>query len=75
MHVDRVNVGEPAKVFTPVGNLDGVLYTATRDGKREKYVHKFRRKSRPLLLTSHDGTELRIAGGRFLFTEAGIEDR
>lgn len=64
-----------AKVFTPVGKLDGVLYTTTRDGKVEKYVHRFRRTARPLLATSHDGRELRIVGGRFRFTEAGIEDR
>lgn len=63
------------KVFTPVGKLAGVLYDTTRDGKREKYIHKFRPQSRPLLAASHDGTELRIVGGRFRFTEAGIEDR
>lgn len=62
------------KVFTPVGKLAGVLYDTTRDGNPEKYIHRFRRKSRPLLLASHDGTELRIAGGRFRFTEAGIVD-
>lgn len=58
-----------------VGELDGVLYSTTRDGKREKYIHRFRRKSRPLLAASHDGKTLRIVGGRFEFTEAGIEDR
>ena len=73
-NVTSVRVSD-AKVFTPVGKLAGVLYDTTRDGKREKYIHKFRRKSRPLLATSHDGTELRIVGGRFHFTEAGIVDK
>lgn len=73
-NVDTLKVPETARVYTPVGNLAGVLYDTVRDGKPEKYIHRFRRKSRPLLLTSHDGTELRIAGGRFRFTEAGIVD-
>jgi hypothetical protein len=58
-----------------IGSLDGVLYTTTRDGKVEKYIHRFRRKSRPLLAASSDGKSLKIVGGRFEFTEAGIEDR
>ncbi|MGE0294712.1 MAG: hypothetical protein AB7P97_20365 [Hyphomonadaceae bacterium] len=73
-NVDTVRVPDN-KVFTPVGKLTGVLYDTIRDGKSEKYIHRFRRKSRPLLATSHDGTELRIVGGRFRVTEAGIEDR
>ena len=63
------------KVGLIVGSLDGVLYTAKRDGKMEPYIHEFRARSRPLLATSSDGTQLRIVGGRFKFTEAGIEDR
>lgn len=58
-----------------VGTLDGVLYTAVRDNRREKYIHRFRKRSRPLLTASADGTQLDIVGGRFQFTEAGIEDR
>lgn len=72
-NVDTVKVPDN-RVFTPVGKLTGVLYDTTRDGKPEKYIHRFRRKSRPLLTASHDGTELRIVGGRFRFTEAGIVD-
>jgi hypothetical protein len=72
-NVDTVTVPEN-KVFTPVGKLSGVLYDTTRDGKSEKYIHRFRRKSRPLLAASSDGTELKILGGGFRFTEAGIVD-
>jgi len=63
------------RTFLPVGKIDGLLYTTVRDGKTEKYVHRFRRKSRPLLAASHDGTELRILGGEFEFNEAGIVDK
>ncbi len=58
-----------------VGETDGILYTTVRDGRTEKYIHKFRKSSRPLLIASSDGTELGIVGGQFQFTEAGIEDR
>ena len=70
----RVNEREP-KVGLVIGKLDGVLYTTVRDGKRESYIHEFRARSRPLLAASSDGTQLRIVGGRFEFTDAGIEDR
>lgn len=56
-----------------IGKLDGVLYSTVRDGVPEKYVHRFKRKSRPLLTANSDGNQLRIVGGRFKFTEAGIE--
>jgi hypothetical protein len=61
--------------MAPVGELDGVLYTTVRDGVTEKYIHKFRKKSRPLLATSHDGKSLHILGGEYEFTERGIEDK
>ena len=63
------------KVALPVGELDFVGYTTVRDGKTEKYIHRFAKKSRPLLASSHDGTSLHILGGEYEFTEAGIEDR
>jgi hypothetical protein len=38
-------------------------------------VHRFKKKSRPLLAASHDGTQLYILGGEYAFTDAGIIDR
>jgi len=64
----------PFRVGWPIGKLDGVMYSTVRDGKREKYLHRFRSQSRPHLIVSHDGTSLGIVGGRFHVTEAGIED-
>jgi hypothetical protein len=57
-----------------VGELDGVLYTTVRDGETESYIHKFKKRSRPLLVSSHDGQTLHIIGGQYEFTERGIED-
>jgi hypothetical protein len=61
------------KVGLVIGETDFVGYTTIRDGKVERYIHRFPRKSRPLLASSSDGTQLEILGGEFQFTEAGIE--
>lgn len=58
-----------------VGYLDGVMYETVRDGKVEKYLHKFAKPARPLLCSSSDGQQLWILGGEFNFTERGIVDR
>jgi hypothetical protein len=57
-----------------IGTLDAVPYTTVRDGKTEHYLHEFEKHARPLLVASSDGRSLRIVGGRFQFTEAGIVD-
>lgn len=58
-----------------VGEVDLIGYTAKRDGRVERYGHKFRKNSRPLLAVTSDGKQLHIVGGQYEFTEAGIEDR
>lgn len=62
-------------VVMQIGKLDGVLYTTVRDGAIEKYVHKFRPKSKPILGVSHDGKRLYVIGGKYQFTDRGIEDK
>ncbi len=57
-----------------IGDLDGVLYTTVRDGKKESYVHEFKARSRPLLASSFDGNQLYILSGEYAFTDRGIED-
>jgi hypothetical protein len=73
-HATPVDLPTP-EVGLVVGELDGVLYTTIRDGKRERYVHEFRPKSRPLLAADSDGKTLHIVGGQYEFTDAGIVDR
>lgn len=62
-----------------IGELKAVVYDAKRDGidgdRMLSYEHKFRKQSRPLLATNANGNQLLIVGGRYEFTEAGIEDR
>ncbi|TXH48437.1 MAG: hypothetical protein E6Q97_24865 [Desulfurellales bacterium] len=57
-----------------IGECDGVLYTTVRDGRVEKYIHKFRAKDKPLLCVSPDGSQMLFIGGRYVFTERGIVD-
>lgn len=71
--MQRVRVDVPS-VALCVGECDGVLYTTVRDGQTEKYIHKFKAKSRPLLCVSPDGKVLFLIGGGFTFTERGIVD-
>jgi len=69
-------VDRPAHdVLMLIGHCDGVLYTTRRDGKQEKYIHRFKRNSRPLLASSFDGKQLYMLGGAYDFTEEGITDR
>lgn len=62
------------ETYLQVGNVDAILYSTNRGGKVERYKHDFRRKSRPLLIASPDGKELRLIRGSFVFTNRGIVD-
>ena len=73
-YLERVKLSTP-KIGLVIGDLDGILYTTVRDGKTEKYVHRFKRKSRPLLISSSDGKSLHIVGGQYKFTDRGIVDK
>lgn len=66
-----------------VGNVDAIIYSTTRDGVREQYIHEFGRKasdlklgrtesSRPVLAISHDGEQAYILAGGYRFTERGF---
>ena len=63
------------RVGLEVGPVLMIGYEATRDGKREKYLHRFAKKARPLLAASHDGRDLVLIGGSYQFTNRGIVDR
>lgn len=62
-----------------IGELRRIEYLTHREGINQdrltRWEHTFKKKSRPLLAVTKDGTQLHIVGGRYEFTEAGIEDR
>lgn len=65
---------KPFKAGLVIGDCLGVMYETTRDGKKEKYCHEFKKNSRPLLVGEFDGSRIGLVGGRYRFTEKGIED-
>lgn len=62
-----------------IGDLRRIEYGTKREGINDdrltRWEHAFRKNSRPLLAVTKDGKQLHIVGGRYEFTEAGIEDR
>jgi hypothetical protein len=73
-YIDKINL-PIAREVVRVGPCDGILYSTVRDGKPEKYIHKFKKSARPLLVSSFDGRTLYLIGGSYKFTERGIIDR
>ncbi len=73
-YLDKIEL-ERDTVLLKIGLCDGVLYTARRDGKADKYVHEFSGRSRPMLCSSADGKRLYLLGGKYDFTEDGIVDK
>lgn len=72
--VDRVPTPELPPVAFKVGECLGVMYEAVRDGERDKYLHRFKKKARPHLACSPDGRQLYLLGGAYRFTDRGIVD-
>ncbi len=69
----RVKLPPPPKIGLVIGRLVGVIYEADRE--KVNYIHRFRKTSRPLLVTSHDGKQLYMIGGSYNFTDRGIVDK
>lgn len=73
--IGKVRIPDLPPVGVAIGEVDGILYTTVRDGKTEKYIHKFHKQDKPLFVVSPDGKSLFMIGGCYRFTERGIVDR
>lgn len=73
-YIDQLNI-PPTDIAFKIGKCDGIMYSTNRDGKNEKYIHKFKMKSRPTLISNFDGSHVAIIGGDYDFTDRGIVDR
>jgi hypothetical protein len=71
---DRLILPPRPRALMLLGDLDGVLYTAVRDGEVERYIHEFTKRDRPQLASSPDGLQLYIVGGAYRVTSLGIVD-
>lgn len=70
----RIPAPKAPRVALLVGHCDGVLYSTVRDSRKERYIHEFASKDRPLFAVSPDGKMLMLIGGNFKFTDRGIVD-
>ena len=60
------------QIALTVGELTGVIYKSSGDGK--SYSHRFKR-ARPVLAISHDGSQAYILAGEYRFTERGFVEK
>src|SRR5580765_8115391 len=60
--VARVDKPVAPDVLIAIGECDGLMYTTVRDGKTERYIHEFAKKSRPLFCVTDDGKMLYLLG-------------
>jgi hypothetical protein len=74
LEISKVKIPDMPKELVEIGTIDGILYTTVRDGVTEKYIHRFKAKSRPLFAVSPDGKQLFLLGGAFTFGDRGIVD-
>lgn len=72
--IGHMEIPPSPRVLVAIGELDALLYTTVRDGKREKYIHHFKHSDKPVFAVSPDGRSIHILGGRYRFTERGIVD-
>lgn len=73
--IGSVAIPAAPDVAVCVGEVEGIIYNTVRDGVFERYIHKFKAKSRPLFCVTPDGKQLLMVGGAFDFTERGIVDK
>lgn len=72
--VITADVGSVPRVAWLLGELEEVLYNARRDGRKERYLHPFKRSARPMLAVDAETGQLVLVGGRYTVTERGITD-
>lgn len=64
-------------VAIEIGRVEAIAYSTIREGKVQRYLHKFRKSAQPVFAAGHDGKQLlliNIDGRQFEFTERGIVD-
>lgn len=68
------DTGKMPEMAVVIGDVEGIIYNTVRDGVAERYIHKFKAKSRPMFAVTVDGKQLLLLGGDYDFTERGIVD-
>ena len=71
----KIRVPGNPKIVVAIGKVLGIMYQTVRDGRLENYRHMFKVSSRPLLVSSPDGSQILLIGGSYKFTSRGIVDK
>ena len=71
--IGRIKAPVAPKTAAVLGYCDAIDYTTRRDGRVERYRHKFAESDRPLLCVGPD-MKIFFLQGRYRFTELGIVD-
>jgi len=54
--------------------LESITYNSiSKEGKKQRYIHHFKERSRPSIYFDSGGKKMRICGGVFKLTKYGIE--
>lgn len=73
--IGAVDFPSNPEIAIAIGEVEGIIYNTVRDGKLERYIHKFKKSARPMFAVSFNGKQLFLLGGDYDFTERGIVDR
>lgn len=74
MKIERVKIPELPSTLVALGPLSMLGYVCVEDGIEKEYLHRFSKRSRPLLAAGHDGKTLWILRGEFIVNQRGIVD-
>lgn len=61
-------------IVIELGTIEAIIYKAYDEGELKKFIHTFKKSSRPVLAVSDSGKQLYILAGKYIVTERGIED-
>lgn len=70
----EVKAGSVPRVAWLLGEMEEVLYNTERDGKRERYLHKFKKTARPLIAVDPETGSAFLVGGDYTVTDRGFTD-
>jgi hypothetical protein len=73
--IDEIPKPVVPDVLIYIGEIDGLMYSTVRDGKKELYIHEFKGEAKPEFCVSPDGKQIFLVGGHYNFTERGIVDK
>ena len=73
-NLGKVSIPSLPKAVSCMGVCAFIGYDTFRDGKPEKFIHKFKPADAPMVCVTPDGRQILLIGGRYRWTDRGIVD-